>query len=126
MLEDELRKLIIEKYGSIRQFALKIDIPYTTLDSILKRGIDNSNVGNAIKICKALNISVDNLLDNKKIVSDIETDDIGKDNTNDLSLLEQYHILFDKDSVLTEEQKKFFIDFLTEKHKEIDKKTGIE
>ena len=37
------------------------DIPYTTLDSILKRGIGNSSVTNIIKICKALGISVDAL-----------------------------------------------------------------
>lgn len=72
MLEDKLKSLIIEKYGSIRQFALKIDIPYTTVDSILKRGIDNSNVGNVIKMCKALNISIDNLLDNNSLKFDIK------------------------------------------------------
>lgn len=72
MLEEKLKQLIINKYGSIRQFSLKADVPNTTIDSILKRGIDNSNVGNVIKICKALNISIDNLLDNKKIVPNLE------------------------------------------------------
>lgn len=72
MLEDKLKQLIIDKYGSIRQFSLKADIPNTTIDSILKRGIDNSNVGNVIKICKVLNISIDNLLDNKQIVHNVE------------------------------------------------------
>ena len=72
MLEDKLKSIIIEKYGSIRQFALKIDVPYTTVDSILKRGIDNSNVGNVIKMCKALNISIDNLLDNNALKIDIK------------------------------------------------------
>ena len=74
MLEDELKKIIINKYGSIRQFSLKIDIPYTTIDSILKRGIDNSNVGNVIKICRELNISVDNLIENNKIISNLHFD----------------------------------------------------
>ena len=64
MLEEQLKNIIVEKFGSVRQFAFKIDIPYTTVDSILKRGIDNSNVGNVIKMCKALEISIDNLLDN--------------------------------------------------------------
>lgn len=72
MLEDKLKSIIIEKYGSIRQFAFKIDVPYTTVDSILKRGIDNSNVGNVIKMCKALNISIDNLLDNNSLSIDIK------------------------------------------------------
>lgn len=74
MLENKLKELIIEKFGSIRQFSLKIDIPYTTVDSILKRGIDNSNVGNVIKMCKALNLSIDNLLDNKETISNLNFD----------------------------------------------------
>lgn len=74
MLENKLKDLIIDKYGSVRQFSLKIDIPYTTVDSILKRGIDNSNVGNVIKMCKALNISIDSLLDSKEIISTLNFD----------------------------------------------------
>lgn len=74
MLEEKLKNLIIDKYGSVRQFSFKINIPYTTVDSILKRGIDNSNVGNVIKMCKALDISIDNLLDNKEIISNITFD----------------------------------------------------
>lgn len=69
MLEEKLRNLIIEKYGSVRQFSFKINIPYTTVDSILKRGLDNSNVGNVIKMCKALGLSIDNLLDNVSSLS---------------------------------------------------------
>lgn len=71
MLEEQIKELIINKYGSVRQFALKINIPYTTIDSILKRGIDNSNVNNVIKMCKALNISIDKLVENRKIVSNL-------------------------------------------------------
>lgn len=74
MLEEKLKNIIIEKYGSIRQFSIKINVPYTTVDSILKRGIDNSNVENVIKICNALNVSIDDLLNKKKIVSVIETE----------------------------------------------------
>lgn len=74
MLEEELKSLIKKKYGSVRQFALKIDIPYTTVDTILKRGIDNSNVGNVLKMCKALNISIDNLVDNKEIIQSFDID----------------------------------------------------
>lgn len=74
MLENKLKRLIIEKFGSVRQFSFSIGIPYTTIDSILKRGIDNSNVGNVIKICKALDISIDNLLDNKEIISSLDFD----------------------------------------------------
>lgn len=74
MLENKLKNLIIEKFGSVRQFSIKIDIPYTTVDSILKRGIDNSNVRNVIKMCKALNLSIDSLLDSKEIISNLNFD----------------------------------------------------
>lgn len=74
MLEEKIKKLIIEKYGSVRQFALKIDVPYTTIDSILKRGIDNSNVNNVIKMCKALNLSVDKSIEKKELISNLEFD----------------------------------------------------
>lgn len=66
MGEEKIKKKILEKYGSIRQFALKIGIPHTTIDSILKRGIINSNVGNVIKISKALNISIEKLIEEEK------------------------------------------------------------
>lgn len=74
MLEEKLKELIIEKYGSVRQFAIKIDMPYTTVDTILKRGINNSNIGNVIKICKSLNISVDKLVDTNEIISTLSFD----------------------------------------------------
>ncbi len=61
MVEEKLKDLIIEKYNSVKSFALSIGIPYTTLDSILKRGIDKANVLNIIKICNALGIDVDEL-----------------------------------------------------------------
>lgn len=121
MFEERLKNLIIEKYGSVRQFSFKIGIPYTTVDSILKRGIDNSNVGNVIKICKALNISIDTLLDNKDVVS---ANDIVKDNNlvdnKPINELDQYKILFDKDDRLTPEQREFFIDMIETQHKKFD------
>lgn len=36
-------------------------MPYSTFATILARGVDNSNVTNIIKICKALGISADDL-----------------------------------------------------------------
>lgn len=74
MLEEKIKNLIIERYGSIRQFALKIDIPYTTIDSILKRGIDNSNVSNVLKMCKALGISVDKSIESNDLISNLNFD----------------------------------------------------
>lgn len=61
--EEKLKDLILSRYKSIREFTIIVDIPYTTLDSIFRRGIGNSSVTNVIKICKALGISADALAD---------------------------------------------------------------
>lgn len=64
-IEQQLKELILKRYNSVREFTQEIEMSYSTLDSILKRGIGNSSVTNIIKICKALNISVDALGDGK-------------------------------------------------------------
>ena len=61
--EEKLKELILKRYHSIREFTINADIPYTTVDSIFRRGIGNSSVTNIIKICKVLGISVDALAD---------------------------------------------------------------
>ena len=67
--EEKLRELILSRYKSIREFTQAIDLPYTTMDSILRRGVGNSSVTNIIKICRALRISVDELADGKIVHS---------------------------------------------------------
>lgn len=62
-IEDKLKELILSRYNSLREFAIEIDVPYTTIFSIFQRGIENSSISNVIKICKALNISADGLAD---------------------------------------------------------------
>ncbi len=64
-----LKQLINDTGLKMKAFAEKADIPYTTLRSMLERGIENASVNNVVKICKALNISVETLYDkcNKSI-----------------------------------------------------------
>lgn len=64
-LEQKLKSLILEQYGSLSKFAEIVDMPWTTLDSVLKRGIKKSNVSNIIKICQELQISADELANGK-------------------------------------------------------------
>lgn len=64
-IEERLKELILERYGSIHEFSNTIGMSNSTLVSILKRGINGSSVGNVIKICKALRISADELADGK-------------------------------------------------------------
>ena len=61
VLENEIKQIIVERYGTLAEFSRHSKIAYTTIDSMLKRGIKNANVLNVIKLCDALNISVDKL-----------------------------------------------------------------
>ena len=36
-VESKLKELILKRYNSIREFTQEIDIPYSTIDSILRR-----------------------------------------------------------------------------------------
>ena len=59
---EKLKEYIEQNYNSLREFTIAIDMPYTTLHSILRRGVENSSVSNIAKICDALNISLTDLL----------------------------------------------------------------
>lgn len=61
MVEEELKQYILQRYKSIKEFASVADIPYTTLDSILKRGVGKANVLNIIRLCDALEIDTNAL-----------------------------------------------------------------
>ena len=62
---EKLKECIENKYKSVREFTQRIDMPYTTLHSIFRRGIENSSVSNISKICTSLNISLEALLKNE-------------------------------------------------------------
>ncbi|MED4206562.1 helix-turn-helix transcriptional regulator [Neobacillus mesonae] len=56
-----IRNLINEKSTSVKAFAESIGMPYTTLRSMLERGIGNASVDNVLKVCKGLGITTDEL-----------------------------------------------------------------
>lgn len=56
-----LKKLILDTGRSMRQFSIDANLPYTTLMSILKRGVGRASVDNVLLICKELNITIDDL-----------------------------------------------------------------
>lgn len=60
-IEMQLKELIIKEYGSLKAFSDKINMPWTTLDSILKRGINKANIANVLKITSELNIDAEQL-----------------------------------------------------------------
>ncbi|WP_230373399.1 XRE family transcriptional regulator [Streptococcus equi] len=74
MNEENLKHLILSRYSSVKSFAEENNMPYSTVRSILERGIMNANVENAIKICSALGIRPEvfsSLLDAPKNTSEI-------------------------------------------------------
>ncbi len=64
MIEEKIKNLIIERYGSLVAFSEKIGLPNSTIDSILRRGIGKGKVENVMLICNELQISIDGLRHN--------------------------------------------------------------
>lgn len=54
----KLKKLILDRYGSIREFSKIVGIPSTTLTSALDKSIGGMAVDRVIKICDELNIDI--------------------------------------------------------------------
>lgn len=61
-LTETLKNEILRRYKNIKQFSDASGIPYMTISSVLKRGVENSVFGTVLRICDALNISVDILI----------------------------------------------------------------
>ena len=64
--EQKLRNQILDKYISLRQFAIAADIPYSTLMTILSRDIGGASFDVVVKICKALEMDPSELYSNNK------------------------------------------------------------
>ena len=46
-----LKKEILRQYRSVRQFAMEMNIPYSTLVTALERGIEGMAYGTVIRMC---------------------------------------------------------------------------
>lgn len=116
-IENKLKRYIMTRYSSLREFTIKSDIPYSTVNAILKRGISNSSLSNVSKICKALNISLDELEHNRIVPldnSDITEEDIELENVVQyykFKLQKSENILLD-DRPLADNEKYFIMDSL--------------
>lgn len=98
-IEEELKDLILKRYHSIREFTMTIDMPYTTMDSIFRRGIGNSSVSNIIKICKALGISADALADGEIVFVEKK---VGKPSKNISNMIEIKDVLSETRELLSQ------------------------
>lgn len=54
--EQLLRNLILDRYQSLRRFAIEADIPYSTLMTLLSRDLGGASFDVVMKICRALGI----------------------------------------------------------------------
>lgn len=61
-LEEVIKSEIKSQGYSIRSFSEKINLPSSTLSTMLKTGLKKSSVDNVIKICKGLDIKISDLL----------------------------------------------------------------
>ena len=52
-----LKQEILKQYKSVRQFALEMEIPYSTLVTALDRGIEGMAYGTVIRMCDKLSVN---------------------------------------------------------------------
>lgn len=52
-----LKKEILRRYRSVRQFAMEMEIPYSTLVTALERGIEGMAYGTVIRMCDKLSLN---------------------------------------------------------------------
>jgi len=54
--EQKLRNLILDRYTSLRSFSMEAGIPYSSLMTLLSRGIGGASFDMVILICRKLEI----------------------------------------------------------------------
>ena len=97
-IEIKLKDFILSKYKSIRIFSKESNIPYTTIVSILERGINRASINNIMQICDFLNIDIDMLVNNEIVEKNTINDEyiksitlkIGKLNNEGKRKIDEY------------------------------------
>lgn len=116
-LGDNIRTARIQKKLQQKELAellsSKGEVVGNTTISNWENGTSKPDPDTIALLCEILDVDANYLLGFSNIKSD-----------SDFDFMSQYKALFDKDERLTENQKKFFMNFLEERHKEIDKKLG--
>ena len=64
-IEERLKQYIKDNYSSVRAFVLAKDLNYANVDSILRRGIKNATWNSVKSLCEALEISADELAEDR-------------------------------------------------------------
>lgn len=85
-IEMKLKSLILSKHKSLLSFTKIIDLPYSTLDSVFKRGVNNASITTIIKICQSLGISADKLAQGEIVYND----SLPQSKTNNLIITDEH------------------------------------
>ena len=86
--EELLKSAILKKYGSIHAFCVQNNLPNQSVTNIFNRGMGGTSINLLIKICKALNISLDALTEGKIERRIMDIHEVSK---FDLELLTAYY-----------------------------------
>jgi DNA-binding XRE family transcriptional regulator len=70
---EKLIKLLDERGITRSELARGAGLPYTTVVALFEKGADNAKLPTIRKITKFLNITLDDLVDDKPVSSDIQT-----------------------------------------------------
>ena len=84
-MEEEIKEIIISRYGSINNFCKKFDLPWSSVKAMLTRGIKNSSISNVIKLCDALNLDIEELTKDKIVTKYL------KESNDDYMLIACHH-----------------------------------
>lgn len=60
-IEEQLKMEILKRYKSVRAFTISQEIPYSTLDSVFKRGISKAGIETMLKIFSALDLDIESI-----------------------------------------------------------------
>lgn len=88
-LENKLQELIELKSSSVRAFSIEADLPYTTLRSIIQRGVLKANIENIFKIASHLGMTAEQIADLDTVnttVSDIINVSVQLDNPRQIKV----------------------------------------
>ena len=105
-IEKKLKEYILKEYKSLRNFVqtTNIDLPYSTIDGMLKRDIGKASIDNVIKLCKVLEISVDELEKNRIVPANFNKKN-PSDSVEISEIIEHAQNNLDKYAFLTLDQK---------------------
>ena len=104
----KLKKAILAKFKSVRQFSIEMGIPYSTLVTALDRGIEGMAYGTVIRMCERLEINPvdftpldknvpvsEQLLQNRVMQYYVRLNDTGKERIlelmDDFAQITKYH-----------------------------------